>query len=89
MNFDPGTNEAAMEEQSILERMRRDSELTKQTFWDKVKFWEATKPRPEDIEQQIKVRKKISMHQAIFYSIFGSVLFFGITVYDSSLKNLF
>ena len=58
MNFDPGTNEAAMEEQSILERMRRDSELTKQTFWDKVKFWEATKPRPEDIEQQIKVRKK-------------------------------
>ena len=55
-NFDPGINQAKLEPQeSVLERLKRDNEVTRETFWDRMKFWEATRPRPEDIEEQIKV----------------------------------
>ena len=59
LEFDPGTIEAGLgqQQQSALERLKRDQEVTRETFWDKMKFWEATKPRLEDIEEQIKVRR--------------------------------
>lgn len=40
---------------SVLERLKRENEENRQGFKDKMKFWEATKPRMEDMDQQIKV----------------------------------
>ena len=59
LHYEPRTLEAEVEKESILTRLKRDNEITRSTFWDKMKFWEATKPRAEDIEEQLRVRAKV------------------------------
>ena len=42
---------------SVLERLKRESESRNEAFSDKVRVWDATRPRQEDIDEQLKVRK--------------------------------
>ena len=43
------------DEVSVMEHVKKQHEDRQSSFYEKMKFWEATKPRPEDVEEQLKV----------------------------------
>ena len=55
LGFDHGTIEDGEAQKSVLHRLKRDNDESQENFGDKLKFWEATRPRTEDIDEQIRV----------------------------------
>ncbi len=53
--FDHGTMEEAEEKRSTLERLKKQSTAKQEGFLDKLKFWESSRPTPEEADEQLKV----------------------------------
>ena len=54
---DAGFDHGTIEDASVLESVKRVQEAKKEGFVDKLKFWEETRPRQEDYDLQLQVRK--------------------------------